>query len=163
MKKAVPVLVGVVIGVLAVFLGLKLQVIKWGGGGLTNLPTPMCDALVKISLEKDATGNLKIAATPDPVCLAIGRPLNWEIKDQPEADKAVITIKFKPQNNILSPFPRDLTNSDNTGEGVYEHTGPGKVNSNKATHNDRWTYSVEWKIFDGPTIKTPDPVVCIRD
>jgi hypothetical protein len=167
MRKAVPLVAVVVLGILAVFVGLRLAGFRIIGPEvkITTLDPAMCDAHVSISLEKDSMGILQIVANPDPVCLAIGRPLTWEIKDQPEAVKAMITIKFKPQTAGTSPFLYDpQNNGDNTADGTYEHTGPGKVNSNNAIKNARWTYSVTWKMdgVDKPVV-TSDPVVCIRD
>lgn len=163
MRKAVPLLAGVVIGALAVVLGVLLtgkKIVPADYRPASTLPSPACDALVKVSLGKDSGGKPKIFANPDPVCLAIGRSLTWEVVDQPETKNASLEITFKDKG----PFPQDLQNNpENLDVGYYKHTGPGRINSNKAEKNDRWIYRLKWTFTDATYVETADPVVCIRD
>ena len=170
MKKVVPVLVGVVIGILIVFLGLRLtgrRIIK-SDMKLTSLDPAMCEALAKISLKTDDQGNSEIVVDPDPVCLAFDRPLKWEVVGAGD-----VTITFKDQDvpqvgTFKGPFPT-LANNANPQRGVYKGNSQAKIDSNKAEYTGRWEYSVGWQLpplpdgSPGKIVKTKDPVVCIRD
>jgi hypothetical protein len=164
------VLAGVVVAILSAYLGMRYQAsrdsnAKGGGGQTTTLPSASCDAIVRISLGKDSSGNPKIFANPDPVCLAIGRPLTWEVVNQAEAKGATIEITFNEQNGgFKGPFPHDPQgNPENLDIGYYKHTGPGRINSNKAEKNNRWIYRLKWTLTNATVVENDDPVVCIRD
>ena len=136
-----------------------------------TLPAAMCGGLVKLSIR----GGL-IVADPDPVCLAVGRPLTWEI-----VDKGTVTITFVDLvNQKLGPFQEDqsLFNAyDNTKinefRGIYEvknlnATTVGSLSvktlgaDNSPDTARQWKYQVRWRPLTGPAPPDLDPVVCIR-
>ena len=167
MRTALAVVVGVFIGVAGVFVARSLL----GPGSplpspvpvpsLSPLPSPMCEALVKLSVQ-----GKRIVAEPDRVCLALDRSLTWDI-----ADRGEVTIDFKtkdlPQGPVKGPFVLDNNNNPfNTARGVYSNAAspvPGRVGSNKADQRGLWKYTVKWKLPTGEELEPLDPAVCIRD
>jgi len=127
------------------------------------LPAAMCEGLVRLSLQGGA-----IVADPDPVCLAVGRPLTWEI-----VDKGTVTITFEEVGGKKGPFPETGNSMGpiiNKYRGIYEAkndntiTGSLKLKSLGADNLPRpWKYTIEWTPpgSTDPPIKL-DPVVCIR-
>lgn len=177
MKNVVPVLVGVVIGiVLGIYLGPRLFVANGGGVSPpptlppTTLPAPICEATIKLTLKKNATTGVPediIVDPSHPVCVALTRPVNWDIGDP---DVKLVKIEFKEElNQPKGPFPEDTTliNEDGTlineHRGIYLRTKAAKVSSKPAAATGRFKYWVEWTTANGVFLKTPDPVVCVRD
>lgn len=149
METVVAVLIGVVLGALAVVFGRRLLE---GGGGPPGM-APQCGALVKLSL-----AGTTIHASPANVCLHRGRALTWEIGSPGEVD-----IEFEIKGSDKGPFPHDPENPHNkAGRGSYKRSSPGDVGSNPAELTGRWKYAVKWKPPDGDAV-TLDPEVCIRD
>jgi hypothetical protein len=169
MKTSLAFLVGVIIGLVAAFTVQGLP----GGGGPPSpspgfppspspsplpspLPSPTCEALVKLSLQ-----GATIVADPDRVCLAIGRPLTWEIDGAGEVE-----IDFETKNNKKGPFAHDPQNNPHNkierGKYKREKTDNSKrISANTADVLASWKYTVKWTPPGEPT-REIDPVVCIR-
>jgi hypothetical protein len=152
-------LAGVIIGVgaMAVFSG-RGEVRPSPAPSLPpppTLPPAMCEGLVKLSVEGG-----RIVANPDTVCLAVGRPLTWEIAGDGEVD-----IDFEQFGGNKGPFPRENGNSQNPDRGKYKATVSGHPVKLKSTGAEdlprRWKYTVSWKV-NGQDLTPLDPVVCIR-
>jgi hypothetical protein len=166
-------LAGVVIGALAVFLGLPLigkKIVPLNFQAAANLPTPICEATVKLTLKRNSTGvpEAIIVDPPHPVCVALSRPVNWEIGDP--NDVKLIKLEFKEEGSQpKGPFPADsnLVNDDGTlinkNRGIYLRKKAGTLTAKSPDTTGSYKYWVEWTLMNDTVLKTPDPVVCIRD
>jgi len=155
MRTAAVFLAGVIIAVavMAVFSG--------GGGQVSPSPLPpaMCEGLVKLSVQ-----GTTIVANPPTVCLAVGRPVIWEI-----VNKGTVTIDFETVGGKRGPFgPTGSATGSviNKDRGIYvaKNDGPSlNVKSLGADDLPRpWKYTVNWVLPNGDTLGPLDPVVCIR-
>ena len=158
-ETATAILAGIVIWILGVVAGQYFSIVPKPDRGKykmapSDLPSPICDALVKLSVR-----GKKIVPDPDPVCLAEGRSLTWDIVNDGE-----VNIQFVDDNGtaIAGPF-QFLNNINNPAEGQYVHKGQGRLSSNKALRRGRWKYTVKWKLTDGTYADQLDPAVCVRD
>ena len=150
MDTTVAVLVGFVLGVAAVLIGQRLFSRQF----LSGMPPAMGRAIVWISL--DASGTPE--ATPDPVSLANGRELTWEIDSQMESGE--VEVKFIKNKG---PFKKDTGNPHHKDQGWYARGKGDKrpIRSNAAEKTGLWKYSVTYTV-NGAS-KTLDPAVCIRN
>jgi hypothetical protein len=160
----VPLLVGMILAALGGFL-LGRQVSN--GGPLPSPPgptatpsplrSPMCDAVVRISLDGTVP-----RANPDRACLAEGRSVTWEIEN---GDQAEIEIEFQRQDDTDGPFKQEpSTNPHNTERrGKYKRLAGDtrNISSNAADQVGMWEYTVKWTPKNGPPQQL-DPVICIR-
>jgi hypothetical protein len=144
MKPATGVLVGAIIGGVAVYYGLPIYEMRGAMKG------PQCKALVKLSL----AGN-QIQVVPENTCLHKGRTLTWEVTAGAN-DKVEIDFKSPtPQG----PFPTG--NPHNPRPGHYEKMGAGEIETRPAGQKGRFDYKITWTPSGGPPI-TLDPAICIR-
>jgi hypothetical protein len=172
MRAAAAVVVGVVIGAVGALTAQKLMT---EGTSLppppppstttmptpaSPLPSPMCDALVRIKLD----GLGRPTLTPKDVCLARGRELTWDVDPQLVAGE--VDIDFDFQGSDKGPF------LDKTGTNPHQALGRGRyvrrnadsrpIRSNDAEKTGRWTYKVTYTPNGGQPM-VADPAVCVRD
>jgi hypothetical protein len=150
METRVAVLVGFALGVAAVLIGQRLLSRQF----LSGLPPATGRGGVTIKLDASGTPT----AWPDPVPLANGRELTWEIDSQMEAGE--VEIKFVKNKG---PFKKDPGNPHHKDQGWYVRQKGDKrdIHSNAAEKTGLWKYSVTYTV-NGAS-KTNDPAVCIRN
>jgi hypothetical protein len=158
MKTIAAALVGFALGVAAVIIGQRIFSRQF----MSGLPPAMGDAKVSISLDESGTPK----ADPDPVSLANGRQVTWEIDPQMSAGEVVIDFAFQ------GPYKGPFRNGAGTNPHQDQLVGRGKyrrkqgdsrsIRSNAAEETGLWKYSVTYTPNGGQP-KTKDPAVCIRN
>jgi hypothetical protein len=147
MEPAAGILLGAVIGGLAVYFGQRLFETRSTGAA------PPCEALVKLSFD-----GTTISARPYNVCLHRGRNLTWDIEGPGDVE-----IDFETQGAKKGPFPPESSNPHSDKRGIYKRsTGDNRpIKAHDPMELGPWKYTVKWTPPGGAP-KELDPVICIR-